>query len=209
VTRKRKPNATPLLNSPVADIANLLDGLGIPYVFTGSFAYAANKGIARGTIDVDVVVYARSRVKLANLLNALAGAGIAIDPPTALRELDADSLVGIPMPVGVPSPGEPQATFVIEIVLPKVPAVDKEVLERSLLRPYPDRPQGIRVVTLEDYVLFKMIFFREKDKPAIEEALRDTPDLDIDYVMLSLRLVYPPEANECAGSQRWLGSTVS
>jgi len=193
VTRKPKRNA-PLYNSPVVDIANALDALKIPYVFTGSFAYAANKGLPRGTKDVDVVVYAPSRLKLAELLNGLAEAGVEVDPRAALRALDSERFVGIPMPVGAPGKGEPQATFVVELVLPKVPTLDEKVLRRAVTVPYPDRPSGIPVVTLEDYVLFKVIFFRDEDKFAVEEALRTTPGLDVGYVMISLGLVYPVES---------------
>ncbi len=60
--------------------------------------------------------------------------------------------------------------------------------------PYPDRPQGVKVVTLEDYVLFKLVFFRERDRNGIDEVLRTTPDLDVGYVAISLGLVYPPES---------------
>jgi hypothetical protein len=194
VTKKRKK---PLLENPVADIANILDSLTIPYVLTGSFAFAAHKKMPLGTKDVDVVVYAPSRVRLAELLNRLRDAGVPLDAASALRSLDKDKLVSVPMPLAG-RPGE-HFTFPVELVLPKVPAIDRAILERAVDMPYPDRPQGVKVVTLEDYVLFKIVFFRERDRNAIDEVLRTTPDLDVGYVAISLGLVHSPETERA----RW------
>jgi hypothetical protein len=201
VTRKPK-RQNPLHNIPVADIADALDAVGIPYVFTGSLAFAAHKRMPLGTKDVDVVVYAPSRVKLALLLNHLRDSGVAVDPVEALRSLDRDKMVAIEMPLEG-RPGE-LFTFPVELVLPKVPAIDAAILARAVDVPYPGRRRGVKVVTLADYVLFKLMFFREKDKSAIEDVLRTTPDLDVGHIAISLGLVHPPDSDRAI----WFASAV-
>lgn len=186
-----------LTGNPVADISDLLDAAGIPYVFTGSLAYSA-WAAPRSTKDVDVVIYAPGRVALALFLNRLAEVGLAVDPPAALRELDALKLTVVPMPV------TGAGTFPVELILPKVPAVDAQVLQRSLMVPYPGRPQGIRVASPEDYVLFKLIFFRERDRLDIKDVLASHPDLDVGYVAISLSQVFP-DSDERA---RWFRKLV-
>jgi hypothetical protein len=171
---------------PVADMANALDALAIPYVLSGRFAFAAHKKMPLGTQDVEVVLHAPSRVRLAELLNHLRDAGLPLAPPEALRSLDRDKHLAVP--------GSP-----FEIVLPNVPALDRAILDRAAFVPYPDRPQGVKVVTLEDYLLLSLIRFRERDRAAADEVLRTTPDLDVGYVAISLGLVYPPESER----SRW------
>jgi len=90
-------------------------------------------------------------------------------------------------------PMQGAGTFPVELVLPKVPAVDDRVLQRAATVPYPDRPAGIKVVTPEDYVLFKVISFRERDKVDVSDVLRLRHDFDVGYVALSLSLILEPD----------------
>lgn len=180
-----------LIEKPVADMANALDALGILHVFTGGFAFAAHKKRPLGTADVAVVVYPPSRVRLAEFLNHLHDAGVEIEATVALRALDRDKVTAIPMPLGG-SPGE-RLTAPVEVVLPRIPAIDQAILGRAVEMPHPERAHGVKVATLEDYVLFKLVF-REWDREAIDEVLRTTPELDVGYVAISLGLVHPPES---------------
>ena len=163
---------------------------------------AAHKGIPVGTVDIDLVVYAQSRFKLAELLNELASLGVPVDPALALRELDEKKLTALPMPVATP---EGQATFVVELILPKIPVLDAAVLSRAIAVPYPGRAEGIPVVTLPDWMVFKLIFFREKDRRAVDDVLRTTPDLDVGYVAICLGMVFPPEDERL----RWFANALA
>lgn len=185
-----------LSGDPIADIVAALDGRGIPYVFTGSVALAALTQEPVGTKDIDVVVYAPSRIALARLLNDLAEAGVDLDPAEELKHLDRDKVASLLMPL-------PEGAFVVELLRPKVPALDPEVPRRALTVPYPGTA-GIRVVTLEDWAVFKLIFFRERDRLAVEDVLRQTPDLDTAYIKRSLGLVYPRSDERLA----WLADSL-
>ena len=172
---------------PAADVANALDASKILYVFTGSFARSA-WDVPASTQDVDVVVYARSRMQVATFLRDLGDAVPSVDPQRTLAELDRSkqSIVAMPLLEG--------GSFDVEFLLPKVSKeIDRGVLDRSRKYPYPGTPRGVHVVSPEDWMLFKIVFFRPKDQAAVEDVLRNKRDVDTGAVMLRLRSIYPDE----------------
>ncbi|MBI4576806.1 MAG: hypothetical protein HY722_11130 [Planctomycetes bacterium] len=173
---------SPLLGNPIADVVNLLDGLRIPYVGTGSVAYSA-WAVPASTKDVDIVVHA-SRTQFARLFHAMAAQGVPIDPQQAIRDIDADRLTVAPMPIA------DVGHFPVELIAPKLPGIDQDVLARALTVPYPDARKGFKVVTPEDYVVFKLIFFRRKDQAPVQDVLARFPGLDLPYIVRQLRRIY-------------------
>lgn len=172
----------PITGDPVVDIANILDEMGIPYTFTGSLAYSAWVTPA-ATKDIDVVVLAPGRVALARLFNRLAPLGL--DPKRALEDVDAVGYTAVEMPV------QPAGKIVVELIYPRLRALNERMHRRAATIPFPGRPQGIRVVTPEDLVTYKLIFFREKDRLHVKDVLARYPDLDAGQILLELRSIYP------------------
>lgn len=136
-------------------LADRLETAQIPYAIGGALAYAY-WGVARGTHDVDINLFIPPE-QLAEALDVLIPAGLMIDRAAALASAeergDARGFVG-DVPVDV---------FVDSIPLHEEAA--RRVVTVSLF----DR--SIRILSAEDLVVLKLLFFRGKDIVDIERLL--------------------------------------
>lgn len=185
-----RPN--PPSGDPVRDVADALEAFAVPYAFTGALAFAHWGGKPRASRDIDVVVYPASRVQFARILNGLAEAGFEVDPSKALKEATehGHTLFSVPIVFA----GTTVSTLV-DLILPSIPWLAKQEMARAVRVRYLDRPGGVPVVSAEDLVLFKLIFFR-RDKYDLSdiETLLDAlgAELDAGYVLIALEQLFPP-----------------
>jgi hypothetical protein len=66
-----------------------LEAAGVDYMFTGALA-ASFYGVARTTVDVDVVVYVAGTSRRVGLVSALRQAGLRVDPHAVDEALQSD-----------------------------------------------------------------------------------------------------------------------
>ena len=114
-----------------------------------------------------MVVHAPDR-KIHALVAAVEAAGIKLDRKRFYGDLGRKGYAGIPFPQAGSC-----ASFVVEVIRAGVglPAYfDRDVLRRSRLLRLEGR--RYRVISAEDLVVAKLIFWRDKDRPDIENVLR-------------------------------------
>lgn len=166
------PGNPPDLFEVIRVLATALDGAGIEYAIGGALAL----GIwaePRGTRDIDLALY-HDRARVTELFELFERAGSVIERDTCRWRLDTSGyfefeLHGIRVDV-----------FVADCIL----------YERA-------RPRRVQVDlgggpvsfwSAEDLILFKLLFFRGKDKVDIESILAVRGNrLDLAYVRTSLR----------------------
>lgn len=187
----KTPVVHPPTGDPIADLADAFEALGIPYLFTG--ATALNFwGRQRASEDIDVVVHA-GRVRFAQALNALSSAGYRVEPKAALREATEEGHTAFPAPVEVSGA---RAFIAVDLILPTLP-FEKQILSRALRVPWFQRPGGIPVISAEDLVAYKTIYFRRtefSDDPGdIESILERKKDLGAGLVLEFLGEILPAD----------------
>lgn len=175
---------------PVAEVAEVFEAAGVRYAFTGAIALGY-WGIERASKDVDVVVYG-GRVVFATALNRLADFGFALDPVAALKEATDEGHTAFAAPVMAE---RPEVGISVDLILPVFQAQARRQVGRAVRVPWFSRPGGIMVISAEDLVVHKLIFFRRtefSDDPRdIEAILRRQKGLDVGYVLLSIGAIYP------------------
>ncbi len=149
------------------EIADLLEARRIPYALGGALAYN-RYGAARGTADVDFNVFLPPE-RAAEVLSMLKGEGLEIDVEAhAARALDGRHAVGLVSGMHVD-------LFFNSIPLHEIAAT------RVQTHPVLGRPMF--VLSAEDLVLLKLLFFRGKDKLDIERLVQLRGEkLDREYV---------------------------
>lgn len=171
-------------HDPLALLAAALDSLQLPHVFTGPFAVASHKHEPFNSGTIQVLVVGPSRFALAQLLNALRDAGAVLEPVSALRTLDRRRPVTFEL-----------GPATVELALPQIPQFAKTMLERALVVAHPGVAQGVKIATLEDELLTRLLTFEESDRSAADALLATTPALDLGSVAITLGLAYPPESD--------------
>jgi hypothetical protein len=148
-------------------LADALEQAGVPYAVGGAIAYGFH-GPPRATNDVDLNVFVEPEA-LGPVLESMAAAGAVVDRDKAIESARqrgdfAVRFGGMRVDVFTPS---------IEL---SYSAAARTQAFQLLGRP-------IRVLSAEDLVLFKLLFFRPKDIIDVERLLRfrDT-DFDRGYV---------------------------
>lgn len=148
-------------------IADALEAAGLPHAIGGALALAI-AGVPRGTADVDVNVFV-GEDRFAALVAALAGLGIDVDGARALDEARRDGM------------------FVarwdgmrIDIFLPSIPFADEA--HRTRIRVTADGGWSGWFLSAEAIAVFKLLFFRGKDRVDLERLVAVRPELDRAYV---------------------------
>lgn len=184
--RPAKPRPTGAPPDPIGELVAALDRAGLRYVFTGALALAY-WGAPRASIDIDVVVHGTD-VAFASLLNALAARRPDLDPVAALRTARDGGHVGIlsPLPGG--------GSTVIDLIRPRLGTLDRRILDRARTMPFPGPPERIPIVTPEDLIVYKLIFFRRDEKHDdlrdIESILARQTTLDVQYLLATVSSLY-------------------
>lgn len=85
--------------------------------------------------------------------------------------------------------------MVVDLIRPTLGWVDQKVLARAVRLPFPGLPKGIPVVTAEDLILLKLIFFRRNenhdDLRDIDSILRrQGRSLDVGYIVGTTRQLF-------------------
>jgi hypothetical protein len=137
------------------ELAGALEAAGIPYAIGGAVAYGF-WGAARGTQDLDLNVFL-SAEQAAPAIDALITAGVKLDRDEVLRSTrergDARGFAG-DIPVDL---------FFLSIPLHRSAA--SRIVAVNLLG------HTIRILSAEDLVILKMLFFRGKDLVDVERVL--------------------------------------
>lgn len=173
-------------------MADALEAAGIAYAFTGALA-AGHWSVARATQDIDVVIYG-GRVPFARALNALAAIpGFSVDPAKALAEATSDGHTVFAAPISLFGP---TLTIAVDAILPRLGALADREAQRAVRIPWNGRKSGVPIVSAEDLVLFKLIYFRDtpfkSDLHDIEAILATQKrKLDAAYVLTALSSIYP------------------
>jgi hypothetical protein len=148
----------------LALLARLLDEIGVPYALIG--AHAVNAWLEpRFTADVDITA-ATSADEMARLRRGLAAAGFRVERehgatlpsgPDFFRFRNADR------------------SLLLEVQAAKT-AFQREVVARAV-----PSPSGLRVATIEDLLVLKLIADRPKDQGDLDGLAR-RPGIDWAYV---------------------------
>jgi hypothetical protein len=154
-------------------LADEMERAGIPYAIGGAIAYGF-WGAARGTSDVDINVFVPHE-ELDRVFVALRAGGCAVDEQAA-RAKAADR-------------GEFQAftseRMRIDVFVPSIPFYDEALRRRVLVANMEGRPGWI--LSAETIAIFKLMFFRTKDIPDLEQIVINQGDrLDRAFIRASL-----------------------
>jgi predicted nucleotidyltransferase len=171
-----QPPDLPALADVVLRLADVFDGLAVPYAIGGAVA-TSFWGIPRTTQDADCLV-AVPAVAYQRLADALNAQGFEIEQPSGpqvvtvvalLEQVRRDKYMTLAC----------RATSV-ELFVPVVP-LQQSILKRAVGRSFHGRT--IRVTTAEDLILLKMAFHRQKDIQDIKGILHvQRGQLDMPYV---------------------------
>ena len=160
-------------------LADALERQGLPYAIGGALAYGY-WGVPRGTLDVDVNIFVTSD-DVDAVLDALGSMGCEIDAEDSRRRAaergDLEAWLG---------------EVRIDVFLSSIPAhqLARERIERVTLGDRKRTP----ILSAEDIVFFKLLFWRSKDKPDIESILAARLDgFDIEYVKRGLSDALPED----------------
>lgn len=139
-------------------LADALEAAGLPYAVGGAIALAY-WAPPRGTADVDINVFAGAdevaRVDAA--LDVLVSLGISIDRANAWSEIEAGGCVrGV---VG---------RTAVDTFFDSIPLHDSAA-DRVVVRPLQGRPA--RILSAEDLIVLKLLFFRGKDILDVERIV--------------------------------------
>lgn len=149
-------------------IADALERAGVSYAIGGALALAV-AGVPRGTLDVDVNVFATDE-RLDEVFDALASLGIEIDRPVAVDQARRDGMF-----VGR------WDGMRIDVFLPSIPFSHEA--EATRIRVSDATGWSGWFLSAEAVAIFKLLFFRGKDVVDLERLVavaRD--DLDGAYV---------------------------
>lgn len=154
-------------------LASCFDEDAIAYAIGGALALGA-WGVPRATKDVDIAVFARAE-ELPHVLDSLERAGVMIDRERAARDLERIGMItgrlGLVV-VDVFMQAHPH----YEVMRHRVRVVD-----------------GLRFVSVEDVVVWKLVFARPRDVADLERLFAVRTDLDFSYVRRSLSTFVPAD----------------
>lgn len=133
----------------VGRIADELDAAALSYTFTGALALAV-WGEPRFSRDIDVVVHGPRRNFRAFVRALFPEEDVAVLLERARRDghfvAKAKPVLGFPLPV--------------DVLRPFLRGLDTQILRRSKVFPLPGGARAIPVVSPEDYIVYKLLFFR-------------------------------------------------
>jgi len=148
-------------------LGTALEAAEIPYAIGGALALAI-AGVPRGTADVDVNVFVEP-ARIPDVVATLTTLGVNVDADSAVAHAREDGLLvgrwdGMRIDVFVPS-----IPFSREAERTRIEITDA---------------QGWRgwFLSAEAIAVFKLLFFRGKDRVDLERLVAVRPDLDRDYV---------------------------
>lgn len=197
------------INAILFKLVAVLDDMGIPYAFTGSFALGF-WAEPRSSKDVDVALLIDDREEKAEVLRRLVSAGIGV-PEAALDDLGRHGVA----PIVVCPEGR---RIVVELIVPRAsePADRHAFTVRAIARARTIRLASvpIQVVSAEDLAAIKLLLFRTGARPTETDDLKDLrvllykrlDTIDLGYVRLVLQVELP--GRERARRSKWLESTV-
>lgn len=146
-------------------LADVLEDAAIPYAVGGALAYGFH-GPPRATNDVDLNLFVGPD-RLPEALGVLAAVA-DVDHEEALRSAEqrGDLIVRVD-------------GMRVDVFVPSIPLVEQAAkrVQRAVLLGRP-----ITVLSAEDLVLFKLLFFRSKDLADVERLVAFKEDLDRAYV---------------------------
>ena len=148
-------------------IADALEAAGLPYAIGGALALAL-AGVPRGTADVDVNVFVADD-RIGDVVLALQGLGIEVDPAAALARARRDGMF-----VGR------WDRMRIDVFLPSIPFAHEA--SRTRIRITDDTGWSGWFLSAEALAVFKLLFFRGKDVVDLERLVAVRPELDREYV---------------------------
>ncbi len=148
-------------------LADALELHGLPHAIGGALALAI-AGVPRGTADVDLNVFVGEE-RLGDLLGVLHGLGLDVDDTAAITRARADGM------------------FVarwdgmrIDVFLPSIPFAHEA--HRTRIRVTDDAGWSGWFLAAEAIAVFKLLFFRGKDRVDLERLVAVRPELDRAYV---------------------------
>jgi len=148
-------------------IADSLEQAGLPYAIGGALALAI-AGVPRGTADVDVNVFVRDE-RLPDVIATLHQMGIEVDAAEATLRAQRDGM------------------FVarwdgmrIDVFLPSIAFAHEA--HRTRIRVADDRGWSGWFLSAEAIAVFKLLFFRGKDRVDLERLVAVRSELDRAYV---------------------------
>lgn len=148
-------------------LADALEAAGIPYAVGGAIAYGLHAP-PRATNDVDLNVFVQPH-ELDPALDALERGGADVDRPAARRSAAERGDFAVRV-----------RGMRVDVFVPSIPFYDSV---RLRVRPTTLLGRPIRILSAEDLVVFKMLFFRGKDVSDVERlALFQGEALDRAYV---------------------------
>jgi predicted nucleotidyltransferase len=161
------PTATALL------CAEALDGAGLRFAFYGGLVLAAY-GEPRETRDVDIAVV---DLPAASAAQALEATGL-----TCVVAFDEVTYGGLSLGRVTLLGGEEHLGLnMLDLVRPRSPRYAAIALDRAIEGEF--RGQKVRVVSPEDYVLFKALATRDRDRDDAASVLRRSGDV-IDFGLI-------------------------
>jgi len=175
------PAATLALAEQIAEAARRL---GFETALIGAAALAVHR-YTRGTEDIDLATCVDPRTQLGALENTLVSVGLR----TILRLPDDDDPLGGVLVVWASEDEDGQPTDVVEVVNfsnPGRPLRTPAAAAIARALPLPD--SGLRCVTIEDLVAFKLYAGGLADHADIVQLLAHNPDADL----ASIRAVAAP-----------------
>jgi hypothetical protein len=156
------------------DIADVLEADGMPYAIGGAIALGFYTA-PRGTRDVDVNVFVPPAEGLEALLRSLERVGFEANAPSATVRRSAIE------------EGQFRGAARGMRVDVFVPAIDYYASLEARRRRVPLLGRPLWILSPEDLVVLKMLFFRRKDLADVEAVLTDQkPSLDREFIRATL-----------------------
>ena len=148
-------------------LADAFEAGDIPYAVGGALALAI-AGVPRGTADVDVNVFVEGD-RIHEVIEVLRRGGVEVDAPSAVARARVDGMF-----VGRLD------GMRIDVFVPSIPFSYEA--ERTRIRITDDEQWSGWFLSAEAIAIFKLLFFRGKDRVDLERLVAVRPDLDRAYV---------------------------
>lgn len=166
-------------------IADALEQANMPYAIGGALALAI-AGVPRGTLDVDVNVFAAEEF-VPEAIRILQRLGIELDPTEAVARAQLDGMFvgrweGMRIDVFLPS-----IPFAFEAQRTRIQVTDAEGWSGWFL-------------SAEAIAVFKLLFFRGKDQVDLERLVAVRQELDHGYIR---RWIVDMMGDDDPRTQRW------
>jgi hypothetical protein len=197
-------------NVLLATLVRVIEAHGVPYTFTGSFSLGFWTE-PRSSKDIDIVLLLDSS-KRAGLLQDLAKEGLEV-APDALGDLERVS--STPLGLRLPTGGR----IIVELLVPEAARkkLTERIVGRAKVMPFPGLPGGMRIITAEDLIVYKLLLFRDGSRPSQTDDLKHIRDLvarrkdelDFGYIYLSLSVDETVPRAELAKRKRWFDKTLA